>query len=249
MSLSGKNSADSSSSSTATTQWSLVLGLRQGSEDDRAHALEELCKRYWLPVYSFIRRQGHDHLDAQDHTQSFFATMLSREAFQLADQERGKFRSFLFTCLQRHLQQDWRRNQAQKRNHDQPLLSLDFEEGQSLYQLAPDDSALSPDQAWNRKWAQSVIQQVMDRLQDEFQAAGKLDLFHAIKPFLTTDKGEVSYQKIADQLNMGLNSLRTAIFRLRQKYARTFRNEIAQTVGEENDIDEEIRDLLASLAP
>lgn len=236
-------------SSAQTTQWSLVLGLKEGSEDDRAHALEELCQRYWFPVYTFIRRQGHEHPDAQDHTQSFFASMLSREAFQLADQKRGKFRTFLFTCLQRHLQQDWRHSQAQRRKPNQELLSLDFEEGKSLYQLEADDSNLTPDQAWDRKWAQSVVQRVLNQLQEEFQAADKLPLFNAIKPFLTTDKGEVSYQEVADQLNMGLNSVRTAIFRLRQKYARTFRNEIAQTVGEEKDIDEEIRDLLTSLAP
>ncbi len=236
-------------SSAQTTQWSLVIGLKDGSENDRAHALEVLCKRYWFPVYSFIRRQGHSHPDAQDHTQSFFTSMLNREAFQLADRERGKFRSFLFTCLKRHLQQDWRRNQAQQRNQGQLPLSLDFEEGQSLYQLEADDSALSPDQAWDRKWAQSVVQRVIKRLQDEFQIAGKLPLFHAIRPFLTSDKGEVSYQEVADQLGMGLNSVRTAIFRFRQRYARTFRDEIALTVGEEKDIDEEIRDLLASLTP
>ena len=236
-------------SSTQTTQWSLVLGLKEGSETDRAHALEELCKRYWFPVYSFIRRQGHNHADAQDLTQSFFALMISREAFHLADRERGRFRTFLFACLKNHLKQDWRRNQAQCRNLGQDLLSLDFEEGKTLYQFEVDDSILSPDQSWDRKWAESIVQRVISQLQEEFQAANKLPLFNAIKPFLTTDKGEVSYQEVADQLNMGLNSVRTAIFRLRQKYARTFRNEIAQTVGEEKDIDEEIRDLLTSLAP
>ena len=229
------------------TQWSLVLGIKDGSEKDRAFALEELCKRYWLHVYSFIRRQSHNHTDAQDHTQSFFASMLNREAFQQADKERGRFRTFLFSCLQNHLRQDWRSKQALHRNQGESLLSLDFDEGRKYYEAESDDSILTPDQAWDRKWIHSVIQRVMEHLKEEFQATDRLPLFQALKPFLTTDKGEVSYQEIADQLDMGVNSVRSAIFRLRQKYARTFRNEIAQTVGNEGEIDDEIQALLASL--
>ena len=230
-----------------TTQWSMVLRLKASDDEVRAKELENLCRRYWYPVYSFIRSKKYNHSDAEDLSQSFFAVMLNKDVFLLADSSKGRFRTFLLTCLTRHLQQNHRKAQAQMRNPGEPVLSLDFDLGYQRFESMVEDPSLPPDKAWDRQWAQSVIRHVIRRLEKDFRDSGRINEYNAFRPFLTADKGEVTYKEVAVELSVGINTAKTSIYRFRQKYARFFREEIEQTIGDDEDIEEEIKALLTSL--
>ena len=240
-----KNKVYSRNADIHTTQWSIVIGVCEGSEQERLEALGELCERYWFPVYSFIRNKGHKHFDAEDLAQSFFTAMLHREGFHQVERSKGKFRTFLLSCLENHLTQAWRHSSAQCRAPEKPLISLDLEQGREMYEAISDDTA-GPTQLWDRQWAESVISNVMQRLEREFRAVGKYDQFEVLRPLLSSGK-KVPYKEVGQRLGMGLNSVKTTIYRLRQRYARAFREEIACTLIDDGDVDDEIAELLNSL--
>jgi len=233
-----------------TTSWSLVLQTgKPGAEPERRAALEMLCQRYWYPLYFFIRRKGYPHSDAQDLVQSFFEQMLAAEVFEKAEASRGRFRTFLLTCLDRHLQQAVRKASTQRRGGGIIHLPLETGEMEKRYEAEPVALEMSIEKWFDRQWAQEVIRTVMQRLQEEFDAANKGRLFAALQPFLVQDRGETSYHEVAMRLGIGVNAVRTAIHRFRQRYARVFREEIAATVERPEEVDEEIRELLTALEP
>ncbi|MDF1753641.1 MAG: sigma-70 family RNA polymerase sigma factor [Verrucomicrobiales bacterium] len=231
-----------------TTRWSIILKLNEGREDDRREALELLCQQYWYPLYVFIRRKGKTHEDAQDLAQGFFERMLARDSFKVADEDRGRFRNFLLKSLERYIQNQWRHDQAQRRGGGISVIHLDAEGAFKRFTYEPESADLPADKAYDKMWAETVIARVMDRLKREFIAAQKLDQFEAFKPFLVDDKGTVSYSEVATNLGMGVNTVRTAIHRFRHRYARCFRDEIAETVEKEEDVESEIIELLAALS-
>ena len=151
----------------ATTHWSVVLAARNGDSAGASEALNDLCRAYWPPLYSYIRRQGHDVAEAQDLTQEFFARLLERDYLARLDQQRGKFRSFLLAFVKHFLSEQRDKARAQKRGGGHALLSLDVGEGEEGYLAEPVDE-LTPEQIFERRWVQTLLQRAFDRLAAEY---------------------------------------------------------------------------------
>jgi len=231
----------------ATTHWSVVRAAAQPESPRYQQALATLCRAYWFPLYAYLRRQGYDNHQAKDYTQAFFARMLEKRGLRLADPKRGKFRSFLLAALKHFLASERDRAQAQKRGGGRKVLSLDFENAESQYALEPSHQ-LTPEKLFERSWALTVLEQTMTRLQAESAGANKQKLFDRLKVYLTGERSSASYRDVASELDMTEGAVKVAVHRLRRRYRKLLRDEIAQTVTAEGQIDEEIRDLFAALA-
>ncbi len=208
-------------------------------------ALAALCKNYWYPLYAYVRRRGYSPEDAQDLTQEFFAYLLEKNRLQTADKQRGKFRSFLLTSLQNFLARHWRQARAQKRGGGKFALSLDFSKGEERYQLEPAHDA-TPEKIFERRWALTLLDQVLSKLRDEFVAQGKLEQFDVLKDHL--GGGAAPYAELTEKLDMNEGAARVAVHRLRRRCRDLLRAEIAQTVDDETDVDDELRCLFATLS-
>jgi len=230
-----------------TTHWSVVLAAGQPTSARYQQALETLCRTYWFPLYAYLRRQGYDTHQAEEHTQAFFARLLEKDGLRLADPKQGKFRSFLLTALKHFLANVSDRARAQKRGGGRKVFSLDAEDAEGKYALEPVDQ-LSPEKLFERSWALTVLERTMARLQAEAASTNKQKLFEHLKVYLTAEKSSVSYRDVAAELDMTEGAVKVAVHRLRQHYRELLRDEIAQTVTTEEQIDEEIRDLFTALA-
>lgn len=242
-----KNSAQPYTSRFATTHWSVVRAAGKTSSPHYKEALGTLCRTYWFPLYAFLRRQGHNSNQAEEYTQAFFARLLEKRGLRLADSKRGKFRSFLLASLKNFLADERDRARAQKRGGGRKVLSLDFENAESQYTLQPAQQ-LDPEKLFERSWALTVLERTMVRLQDESGSTKKRRAFDHLKVYLTADKESIPYREVADKLKMTEGAVKVAVHRLRHRYRELLRDEIAQTVATEEQIDEEIRDLFAALA-
>ncbi len=243
-----KSSTPSGAGRFATTHWSVVRAAGRPKSASYQQALETLCQTYWFPLYAYLRRQGYDSHQAEDYTQAFFAGLLAKGGLRLADPKRGKFRSFLLAALKHFLANERDRAQAQKRGGGRKVLSLDFENAEIQYALEPAHQ-LSPEKLFERSWALTVLERTMTRLQAESAGAKKRKAFDLLKVYLTGERSSVSYRDVAAELDMTEGAVKVAVHRLRRRYRELLRDEIAQTVTAEDEIDAEIRDLFAALAP
>lgn len=230
----------------ATTHWSVVLQAGQPGAPGYQQALETLCRGYWFPLYAYLRRHGYDSHQAEDCTQAFFCKVLEKQVLRLADSKRGRFRSFLLATLKNFLADERDRARAQKRGGGRKLLSIDFNEAENQYALEPADR-LSPEKLFDKSWALTVLERTMACLKTELARKNKKKLFDHLKIYLTAEKGSIPYRDTAAELNMTEAAVRTAVHRLRRHYRKSLRDEIAQTVATEDQIDEEIDDLFAAL--
>ena len=224
----------------ATTHWSVVLAARNGDSPGASEALNDLCRAYWPPLYSYIRRQGHDIAEAQDLTQEFFARLLERDYLARLDQQRGKFRSFLLAFAKHFLSEQREKAQAQKRGGGQTLLSLDAGEGEEGYLSEPADE-LTPEQIFERRWVQTLVQRAFDRLAAEYVKVDKAALFEALKDFQPRQPGSLTYAQIGAGLGTTEAAVKSAMQRMRQRHREILREEIAQTVTSAKEVEEEIR--------
>jgi RNA polymerase sigma-70 factor (ECF subfamily) len=231
-----------------TTHWSLVLSARDGQSPQSAAALEKLCRIYWYPLYAYVRRSGQSRENAEDLTQAFFARLLEKKFLDSAQQERGRFRSFLLVVLKRFLANEWERAHAQKRGGFQTQISLDTEMAERKFQSEIASAEIPPDRAFERRWALTLLEQTMSRLRSEFERAGKISEFERLKIFLTADKYEIPYATVAAELGMNEGALRVAVHRLRRRYRELFREEISHTLAEGESVDDELRYLMSVLA-
>jgi RNA polymerase sigma-70 factor (ECF subfamily) len=231
----------------ATTHWSVVVLAGQQQSAGSADALELLCRRYWPPVYAFVRRRGHGLADAQDLTQEFFARLLGRNFVQTADASKGKFRTFLLTAVNRFLINDRERAQAQKRGGCHAHFSLDDVRAEDGFRVEPADDA-TPETIYERRWAETVLEAVLTRLRQEYENAGEHERFEILKPFLTHEKQPKAGAQLAAQLGISESSAYSAVHRLRKRYGELLREEIAQTVTRPEEIEEELRYLVQVLS-
>jgi RNA polymerase sigma-70 factor (ECF subfamily) len=229
----------------ATTHWSIVLAAAHDSRPDAQAALATLCATYWYPLYAYVRRLGYKAEDAQDLTQGFFAALLEKQYVQAADRERGRFRSFLLASLNHFLTTEWRRRSARKRGGGRLPLSLNVRSGESRYSQEPSHD-LTPEKAYERRWALLLLEQAVSKLREEYAASGKAALFERLAGFLSGEKG-VLYQQVAGDLSMSEGAIRVAVHRLRQRYRQVLRAEVAHTVAGPQHIDEELRHLMAAV--
>lgn len=214
-----------------------------GPESPKAKlALSTLCELYWYPLYSFVRRRGYDSAEAQDLTQAFFAMVLEKHSFSVADPARGRFRSFLLTALKHFLAKQWREMGAQKRGGNQPLLSINYQDAEERYVHEPEHQ-LTAERIYERKWAITLLEITMRKLSDEYAMAGKSAIFDGIKCQLSGETPAPSIREIAEVLQMTEGAVKVAIHRLRHRYGDLLRSEIADTVVRSAEVDDELRSL------
>ena len=226
-----------------TTHWTVVLEA-QGESPAAQEALEQLCRTYWRPVYSFIRRQGTRTEDAEDLTQGFFALLLERKDLNTVRKEKGRLRSYLLTSLKHFLVDESRHAMAVKRGKGQQLIPLDeFREREHIDVERSD--RLTADQIYERRWAFAVLEQVMARLRDEYRSAGNLRFFEQLKKMLMDEPDRSSQAHVASEFDMTENAVKQAFYRLRQRYQTLLREEVAHTVAMPGDIEDELRHLIA----
>lgn len=228
-----------------TTHWSVVLAA-QGPSPAAEEALEKLCRTYWRPIYGFVRRQGVGPEEAKDLTQGFFALLLERRDLDAVRQEKGRLRSYLLTSLKHFLANERDRAMAIKRGEGQQLIPLDDLRERELVGFEPSET-LAADQIYERRWALSVLDQVMGRLGEEYRAAGNIGLFDRLQKSLTDEPDRPSPANTAHELGMTESAVRQASYRMRQRYRQLLREEIAHTVMAAGDIEDELRHLVAVL--
>jgi RNA polymerase sigma-70 factor (ECF subfamily) len=231
----------------ATTHWSLV-GAAKGGEvsERRARAgLEARCKAYWYPLYAFVRGRGYSAVDAQDLTQAFFARIIETSGFASADRERGRFRSYLLGAMKHFLANEWHRAQTQKRGGQVQLVEWDAVDPEARYAGASEQSD-NPELLFDREWAMETVGGALRALREEMAEAGKGEQFDVLKGSLTGED-ELPRAEIAAKLGMSEGAVKVAVHRLRERYRRLLRAAIAETVSNEDDLDDEMRYLVAVL--
>jgi RNA polymerase sigma factor (sigma-70 family) len=229
-----------------TTRWTEVIQAAQTSAPGSGAALENLCGKYWYPLYAYVRREGVSPHDAQDLTQAFFARFLEKNYLAQVDRTRGKFRSFLLASLKHFLANEWDRLRAQKRGGSVQIISLDEQAAESRYLLEPRDEA-SAEKIFERRWALTVLETVLTRLERECADAGKADQFRHLKDHMMAE-ASAPQAELARRLDMTPGALKVAIHRLRKRYRALLREEIAQTVSTPAEVDAELRHLLTVIA-
>lgn len=227
-----------------TTHWSVIVAASQPDAAAQDAALAALCRTYWLPVYAFIRRRGKKPEDAQDLTQEFFARLLAKQWLAGIEPRVSRFRAFLLTAVSRFLANEYDRQTAAKRGGGVPPLNLDDAEGLCRDGATSHDS---PERAYDRRWALTVLNQAFRRLQEETAASGKARQFERLQEFLSREAEPQEYATLAHEFGVSPGAIGVAVHRLRQRYREWVRTEIAQTLTDPSLADEELRELLAAL--
>jgi RNA polymerase sigma factor (sigma-70 family) len=237
----------------ATTRWSLILASGSGENEEQKaqEALGELCRLYWRPIFAFVCRRGYSAQDAEDLTQDFFLMMLEGSWLQHADPSRGRFRSLLLKSLQNFLNDAAERKQARKRGGDASFVSWDDWMAEAPSHLSISAQALeswSPERVFDLRWAATVVEQALRHLREECESKGRLRVFDAMSAYLTAERSDVSYAKLALSLGIAETAVKKLLHRMRERYRALVRDEVAQTVENPADVDDEIRHLCAALA-
>lgn len=230
-------STDAGAIGFATTQWSVVLSA-QGPSVAAQGALETLCRRYWRPLYGFVRRSGCGREEAEDLTQAFFARLLERRDLDAVRREKGKLRSYLLVALKHFLANERHRVNAIKRGEGKRLISLEELRTGEGGGYEPADP-VSIEQIYDRTWATTVLEQVLARLENEYGAAGNSTLFERLKELLADEPGRPAQAEIAAEFEMTENALKQAFHRFRQRYRQVLREEITHTVATPGDIEDD----------
>ncbi len=235
----------------ASTRWSVVLAAGDAGSPQSRQAMAALCETYWYPLYAYVRRRGYDSATAEDLTQAFFTRLLDKGDLRQVSPERGRFRSFLLASMKHFLSNEWDRTRAAKRGGGRAHFSIDSAGAEQRYGLASADSQ-TPEALFEKQWALALLDRVDRALRQEFVQVGKEEQFDRLRTRLTGDRpegqtGADSYRRLAEELGMSEGAVKVAAHRLRKRFQRRLREEIAQSVDEEADIDEEIRSLFDAL--
>ena len=230
-----------------TTRWSVVLAAQQKDGGDATIALEALCRAYWQPLYAYARRRGHSPHDAEDRTQEFFARLLQKDYLRNVAREKGRFRQFLLMAFKRFLANESDRAQRLKRGGGEEPIPIDSAIAERLYR---EDEPLtsSAELTFDRRWALSLLDRALSRLRSEFEALGKLSDFAVLKSSLSAERSVMAYAEFGGALGLNEGAARVAVHRFRKRFRQIFREEVAQTVETESDLDDEVRHLVSVLA-
>jgi RNA polymerase sigma factor (sigma-70 family) len=230
-----------------TTHWSVVLAAGSDSETRATAALEQLCRTYWYPLYAYARGRGLDSHEAQDIIQGFFAQLLRRGSIRERSPEQGRFRSFLLAALKYFMADCHDRATAAKRGGLQPAIALDAIEAEERYRYEPVDR-LTPERIFERRWALTTIETVLCQLQKECTEAGREELFKNLRPHIFDGEADEGYAELAARLGLSAGALRVATHRLRQRCREIFREEVAQTLENPAEVEQELQYLRSVLA-
>ncbi|MBI5362061.1 MAG: sigma-70 family RNA polymerase sigma factor [Planctomycetes bacterium] len=230
----------------ARTRWSLVLAAGRGADPVARAALSELCAAYWMPLYHYVRRRGHERATAEDLVQGFFLRLLERDDFATLDAERGRFRAFLLTALKHYLADEHDRRTAEKRGGGRLPIARDFERADSKWRLEPATDA-TPDKAYERAFAEELLARALQHVEADYAARGEARAFGVLVATLTAP-GEVPYRALADELGATEGAVKVAAHRLRERWRIALREEVARLVDDPAEVDEELAALFAALA-
>ena len=232
-----------------TTHWSAVAACGDLTTGTAHASLTQLCRDYWPPLYSFVRRRGSSRADAQDLVQGFFVHLLQSKAYAQTDRNKGKFRSFLLASLKHYLSDVWDRERALKRGGDHKFVLLDDEmdAAEMFYASESVAATLDEEQQYETRWAATLVARALERLRKEFENGRKAELFRGLQPFLSGGVGLPSQEATAARLEMPVETLRSHLSRLRARYRELLREEVARTIAIADDVDEELRHLCGIL--
>jgi RNA polymerase sigma-70 factor (ECF subfamily) len=229
----------------ATTQWSLVLAAAQTTCVESQAALSKLCSLYWYPLYAYSRRRGLDADRASDVTQGFFARLLENKIIKTADPRRGKFRSYLLGAFKHYLSHEWARARARKRGGGRKFVPLDPQQAEARYSLEP-AHGLTAERLFDRQWALRVLELAMEELGRQCARDGKERHFQLLKPFLSGGDG-AAYRAAGAEVGLAEGAVRVLVHRLRRRYRQLLREQLRQTVGSPEQVDEEVQELFAAV--
>jgi RNA polymerase sigma factor (sigma-70 family) len=240
-------SAEHAATPFEATQWSVVILAAQGQTQEAQAAFAQLYERYWLPLYTFVRRKGHSPHDAQDLIQGFFLHLLQRETLTRVDRRKGKFRSFLLACLQNYLSREAQRAGSLKRGGNCEWVHLDFGNAEALYLTCGAADELTPEQFFDARWAMTLLGRARTVLHREYAARGKAAAFEVLKHFLDPRHGSLPYEQAAKALGVSTGAVKTMASRLRSRHLAILRQEIARTVCDPREVHGEIHALCDAL--
>jgi RNA polymerase sigma factor (sigma-70 family) len=232
----------------ATTNWSMVLAAGEAESSRSRLALAALCETYWYPVYAFLRRQGCTVEEARDLAQGYFLQLLEKGFLKEVRPDAGRFRSFLLVSVKHFLSNALNRERALKRGGGLSQLRLEFDAAEGRYATDPADSALTPDRLFERQWAMTVLEGAMKSLREDCVRSGDAMRFDLLRLYLTGEEPAVPYRQVAAELGMSETAVKVAVHRMRVRFGQVLREVIAQTVVSPEEIDDEIRFMLTSLA-
>jgi RNA polymerase sigma factor (sigma-70 family) len=224
----------------STTRWTLVVAAGDAQNPKSGKALATFCQTYWMPLYAFVRRRGYAPADAEDLVQEFFARLLERNFLDRADRDRGRFRTFLLSALNHFLANEWTRQRTLKRGGGQPPVSWDAQAAEDRYLQEGADTE-TPATAFDRHWAEALLERALEQLRRQYAAIGKADLFQILEPCLSGDGFTASYREMTERLGMSEVALRVAAHRLRRGFGEMLRQEVAHTVTGSAEVDDELR--------
>lgn len=230
-----------------TTRWSMIVAAGAGESSESRRALEQLCQTYWFPSYSYVRSRGYRQEDAQDLTQEFFARLLEKDFLNMADRERGRFRSFLLSSLRNFLADEWDKTQAKKRGGGIQHLSLDIATAETLFAESA-QRPLTPDQIFDLHWAKTALANALHRLEIKYKDTDKGRYFRSLRPYLGSTEPQMSYSGVARELGISEGAVKVAVHRLRKRYRESLELEIAETLTNGADLPEELKYLIGRLA-
>lgn len=230
-----------------TTHWSMVVHAGSGSATEARSAMEKLCQHYWYPLYVFARRQGRAHHEAEDCTQEFLSRLLATEGIARARREQGRFRTFLLTALRNFLTNEWHRAQTEKRGGGLAPISFDAQGADRRFLHEPADSGLTPDQAFDRSWAQGLIDSAVAAVRTEYEKSGRGAQFDALASLVWGNASPESLAQHAARMGMKEQAFTVALHRLRRRIGERLRGDVAETVAEGKDVDHELRHLISAV--
>ena len=229
-----------------STRWSMVLAARGGDSAEAREALAALCGAYWYPLYAFVRRKGRDAESARDIVQGFFARLLEKGGLASVDRAKGRFRSFLMASCAHFLANQSDHDRALKRGGGKAPISIDGPAAEGRYGREP-AHGLTAERLFERRWATTLLDNVLGAVEAEMTRAGKSRQFEALRPALLGDAERVPYARIAAELGLSEEAARAAAQRLRRLYRERLRQEVARTIGDPAGVEDEIRSLFAAL--
>ena len=231
----------------ATTHWSMIVSSREKDSDIRRDSLGELCTEYWYPLFAFLRRKGHQPDEAADYVQSFFLELIDKDFLDAVSPDKGRFRWFLMSAIKRYVSKQVEKQHAQKRGGDRAFFSLNVDDAEQRYQLEPVDGG-SAEKLFDRRWALAVLQQALDRLREQNEKKGKLELYLALQSTLSgVPMTNEQYAEIASRFGMLEGAVKVSALRMREKYRDAIREIVSQTVVESDRVTDELDELLAAL--
>ena len=225
----------------------MVLEAKKADSEQARDALERLCSTYWFPLYAFVRRKGHSPHEAQDLVQGFFEQLLAKSYLESVHPEKGKFRTFLLTALTNFLANDFDKKTRLKRGGGCQVISINADEAEHRYLEEPADQVTSPDQAFDRAWAQTVFDTVLSKLHEEYRKTGDEARFNALQQCLMAGDAQEKYVDIAPKLGLSEGGVKTSVRRMRLRFRDLLREELARTLAEGADLSEEIRHMIVAL--